>query len=165
MTVLTLQDADPAALRRLLACYGLRLQTLPEAAAIPGSHWGDAEAGLVGDALYARPDTPLHSVLHEASHYICMTPDRRAGLHTDAGGDDAEENAVCYLQILLADRLPGFGRARMLADMDAWGYSFRLGSARRWFEEDAQDARDWLLSHGLITADEQPTWTSRIEQD
>jgi hypothetical protein len=72
---------------------------------------------------------------------------------------------VCYLQILLADRLPGFGRARMLADMDAWGYSFRLGSARRWFEEDAQDARDWLLSHGLITADEQPTWTSRIEQD
>jgi hypothetical protein len=49
--------------------------------------------------------------------------------------------------------------------MYAWGYSFRLGSARRWFEEDAQDARDWLLSHGLITADEQPTWTSRIEQD
>jgi hypothetical protein len=165
MSVLTISDCDGNALTALLARYGLRLVPLALGTTIPGSHWGEAEAGLVGDALYARPDTPLHSVLHEACHYICMTPDRRAGLHTDAGGDDAEENAVCYLQILLADRLPGFGRARMLADMDAWGYSFRLGSARRWFEEDAQDARDWLLSQGLITADGQPTWTSRIEQD
>ena len=48
----------------------------------------------------------------------------------DAGGDDAEENAVCYLQILWADALPGFGRERMFLDMDAWGYTFRLGSAR-----------------------------------
>ncbi len=28
--------------------------------------------------------------------------------------------------------------------MDAWGYSFRLGSTRAWFEGDAQDARAWL---------------------
>ena len=27
--------------------------------------------------------------------------------------------------------------------MDAWGYSFRLGSARAWFEHDAEDARQW----------------------
>jgi hypothetical protein len=80
-----------------------------------------------------------------------MSPERRAGLDTDAGGDDAEECAVCYLQILLAECL-GIGRERACADMDAWGYSFRLGSAARWFAEDAADARAWLLEHGLIDA-------------
>ncbi len=125
---------------------------------IPGSHWGESEAGLVGSRLYARPDTPLHSLLHEACHYICMTETRRNDLHTNAGGDDAEENAVCYLQILLADLVPGFSRARMLSDMDAWGYSFRLGSAQKWFESDAEDARAWLISHELIDCDCAPTW-------
>ncbi len=117
---------------------------------IPGSYWGDREAGLIADRLYARLDTPLHSVLHEACHYICMTPERRAGLERDAGGEDVEEAAVCYLQILLADELPGLGRERLFADMDEWGYSFRLGSARAWFETDAADARAWLLQHALI---------------
>jgi len=117
---------------------------------IPGSYWGDREAGLIADRLYARLDTPLHSVLHEACHYICMTPERRAGLERDAGGEDVEEAAVCYLQILLADALPGLGRERLFADMDEWGYSFRLGSARAWFETDAADARAWLLQHALI---------------
>ena len=70
-------------------------------------------------------------------------------LHTDAGGEITEECAVCYWSIVLAAALPQFGSARMLADMDAWGYSFRLGSAQRWFEEDAGDARVWLLAHGL----------------
>ena len=59
-----------------------------------------------GNTLYVRADTPVHSLLHELSHYVCMTPERRAGLDRDAGGDDAEECAVCYLQILLADELP-----------------------------------------------------------
>jgi hypothetical protein len=123
---------------------------VPTGEAIPGSYWGDPEAGLIGDVLYLRPDTPLHSALHEAAHYVCMTPERRAALERDAGGDDAEENAVCYLQILWADRLPGAGRARLMADMDAWGYSFRLGSAARWFEEDAADAQAWLAARGLL---------------
>ena len=91
-----------------------------------------------------------HSVLHESAHFICMTPERRSGLDTDAGGDDIEESAVCYLQILLADRLRNVGSERMCRDMDDWGYSFRLGSAARWFAEDAQDARAWLVDHGLI---------------
>ena len=51
-------------------------------------------------------------------------------MHTDATDSVEEEDAVCLLQALLADALPGVGRARVLADMDAWGYTFRLGSAR-----------------------------------
>ena len=138
------------ALRALLAPYGLEVRVVPAGEAIPGSYWGEPEAGLIGAVLFLRPDTPLHSALHEAAHFVCMTPERRAALARDAGGDDAEENAVCYLQILWADRLPGVGRARLMADMDAWGYSFRLGSAARWFEEDAADARDWLAARGLL---------------
>jgi len=42
------------------------------------------------------------------------------------------------------------GRERLMADMDAWGYSFRLGSAARWFEEDAADAVQWLQTRGLL---------------
>ena len=45
----------------------------------------------------------------------------------------------------------------MLTDMDAWGYTFRLGSAQAWFEQDATDAYDWLLQNRLIDPDEQPT--------
>jgi hypothetical protein len=81
-----------------------------------------------------------------------MSPERRTGLDRDAGGDDLEEAAVCYLQVLLADTLPGVGRTRAFADMDAWGYSFRLGSTRAWFERDAGDAREWLEQRGLIDA-------------
>jgi hypothetical protein len=106
---------------------------------------------LQGSTLFARADTPLHSILHEAAHFICMTAERRAGLDRDAGGGDAEESAVCYLQILLAEQLRGVGRERLCGDMDAWGYSFRLGSAGRWFEQDANDSRDWLCRHGIIT--------------
>jgi hypothetical protein len=51
---------------------------------------------------------------------------------------------------VLADALPGFGHDRALADMDAWGYSFRLGSARAWFERDADDARAFLEARGLL---------------
>ncbi|MBV8062876.1 MAG: hypothetical protein JOY51_04725 [Nevskia sp.] len=137
-------------LRRLLHGHGLRLELLPDGAAIPGSYWGEPEAGLVGNLLYLRPDTPVHSVLHEACHFICMDESRRAGLHTDAGGTDTEENAVCYLQALLAPGLPGYSRERLFADMDAWGFHFILGSAAAWFAGDAQDARAWLLRAGLI---------------
>ena len=159
--VLRFGECDAAALSGLLARFGLSLRRTPERQPIPGSFWGDEEAGLVGDSLVLRADTPLHSILHEACHYVCMDAGRRAGLDTDAGGDYDEENAVCYLQILLAGELPGCGRERMMADMDAWGYSFRLGSARAWFERDAADAREWLLRHGLITAAGQPAWVVR----
>lgn len=150
--VMTLQEIDAAAAADLLAGYGLRLVLLPDGADIPGTFWGEPEAGLSGDQLFVRSDTPVHSLLHEAAHFLCMPPGRRAGLHRDAGGDVAEEDAVCYLQILLGAEIRGAGwsRERLFADMDAWGYSFRLGSTRRWFEEDADEALAWLRDHGLV---------------
>jgi hypothetical protein len=40
--------------------------------------------------------------------------------------------------------------------MDAWGYTFRLGSARAWFERDAEDARTWLAARGLVDVAGEP---------
>ena len=83
--------------------YGLELIQLGPGTAIPASYWGEPEAGLAGRCLFVRPDTPVHSLLHEACHYICMNSKRRAALWREAGGDENEESAVCYLQVLLAD--------------------------------------------------------------
>lgn len=159
--MLVLSGVDRIAVAALLDRYGLRLALVAPQEVIPGSYWGETEAGLRGDRLYARLDTPVHSVLHEAGHYICMTPERRAGLDRDAGGDDLEESAVCYLQVLLAAELRGVGVERAFADMDAWGYSFRLGSTRAWFESDADDARRWLRQHGVTDGDDRLTGACR----
>jgi len=149
--VLLLNAIDRVSVAQLLGRFGMQLMLTAPGELIPGSYWGESEAGLVGDRLYARIDTPLHSILHELSHFICMTPERRMGLVRDAGGDDLEESAVCYLQVLLGAELPGLSRARLFADMDTWGYSFRLGSTRAWFESDAHDARAWLNREGLLS--------------
>jgi hypothetical protein len=148
--MLRLAGIDRITLGVLLARYGLALRLVAANEDIPASYWGESEAGLQGTTVYARLDTPLHSVLHEASHFICMTAERRSGLDRDAGGDDAEESAVCYLQLVLARELRQFGFERACADMDAWGYSFRMGSTRAWFEQDAEDARIWLLANGVV---------------
>ena len=141
--------------------YALELVVQAEGETIRGSFWGDSEAGVAGHKVYVRPDTPVHSVLHEACHIICMDEARRDRLYRDAGGDDLEEAAVCLLQILLADFVDGVGRDRLMADMDAWGYSFRLGSTRAWFDSDAQDAREFLRKHDLIDAAAVPTFCLR----
>jgi hypothetical protein len=159
--MLVLSAVDRIALAALLDRYGLGLALMAPEEVIPGSYWGETEAGLRGDRLYARLDTPVHSVLHETGHYICMTPERRSGLDRDAGGDDLEESAVCYLQVLLARELRGVGVERAFADMDAWGYSFRLGSTRAWFENDADDARRWLRQHGVTDGDDRLTGACR----
>ena len=148
--MLLVNAIDRLSLEMLLDRYGLALHLVAPEEIIPGSYWGEREAGLIGAKIFARLDTPLHSVLHESAHFICMTPERRAGLDTDAGGDDAEESAVCYLQLILSDLLPNVGRERMYGDMDEWGYSFRLGSTAAWFAGDAEDARGWLIRHGLL---------------
>lgn len=153
LDVLRMADIDRDALTSLLAELDLKMETVAANADIPGSFWGDEEAGLREHTLYVRDDTPLHSALHESGHFVCMDPDRRTGLDTNAGGDYDEENAVCYWQIAVTDHLPDVDRARMCADMDAWGYTFRLGSAAAWFAEDAEDARVWLTGYGLLDAD------------
>ncbi len=149
-TVLCLKDVDFERTAEFISSLGLILTRVENKQIIPGSFWGDREAGLKGNVLFARDDTPLHSILHESCHFICMDEGRRAALDTDAGGDYDEENAVCYLQILLSDKIQGFGRNRCMEDMDHWGYSFRLGSAKAWFEEDADDALRWLLTRDLL---------------
>jgi hypothetical protein len=159
--MLLVNAIDRLSLEMLLDRYGLALHLVAPEEIIPGSYWGEREAGLIGAKIFARLDTPLHSVLHESAHFICMTPERRAGLDTDAGGDDAEESAVCYLQLILSDLLPNVGRERMCGDMDAWGYSFRLGSTAAWFAGDAEDARGWLIRHGLLDPQGRITYACR----
>lgn len=159
--VMRLQSIPVEAMAKLLQRYGLSFEIVPADKDIPGSFWHEEEAGIIGLRVLARMDTPLHSILHESCHTICMDSQRRAVLHTDAGGDYAEEDGVCYLQILLADLLPNFGRMRMLQDMDSWGYTFRLGSAQRWFKEDAEDARQWLIDHELLTPTNVPIFQLR----
>ncbi len=136
----------------LLAAHDLRLHRVDAAAPIPGSYWGEPEAGIIGSDVYVRDDTPVHSMLHEACHLIVLPPERRALVHTDATDSVPEEDATCYLQIVLAGQLPGVGSDRLMLDMDAWGYTYRLGSTRAWFEQDAEDAKAWLIERGLLAA-------------
>ncbi|MCL4791034.1 MAG: hypothetical protein KJ040_03175 [Gammaproteobacteria bacterium] len=154
--MMTVAEIGVDLLGGLFAESGLGVVLVAAGAPIPGSYWGESEAGLIRHQLFVRLDTPLHSALHEAAHYLCMDPQRREVLDRDAGGDYAEEDAVCYLQVLLIDRIAAltdssrFNRQQLFADMDAWGYTFRLGSTQRWFESDAEDARLWLERHGML---------------
>ena len=161
MPVLLCSDIKLDHLNNLLARYGMEVRKVAPHEHIPGSFWQPPEAGLVGNVLYIRDDTPVHSALHEACHYICMDQRRRENLDTDAGGGYEEEDGVCYLQILLSEHIAEMGRERMFSDMDEWGYSFRLGSSRAWFEQDAEDAVDWLQQCGLIDNNIEPAWKLR----
>lgn len=152
-TVLLLRDIAIADVAALLARYDLHLQLVEDDAPIPGSYWGEPEAGIVGSTVHVRRDTPVHSLLHEAAHLVVLDPERRTRVHTDATDSIEEEDAVCVLQSLLGDALPGVGAHRVFADMDAWGYTFRLGSARAYVEQDADTAWSWLLARGLVGAD------------
>ena len=160
-SVVTIDDVATDSIEALLGKYGLELRVQPKHEPITASFWGGEEAGIIGHTVYVRGDTPVHSLLHEACHIICMTRDRRENVERDAGGDDLEETAVCYLQLVLAEQMDGVGRERLMGDMDAWGYSFRLGNTRSWFEQDADDARSWLIDEGLLTADGEATFRLR----
>ncbi|MEE9351811.1 MAG: hypothetical protein V3U78_06090 [Thiotrichaceae bacterium] len=159
--VLTFGEIKPHLISSLMSKFNLELRIVDHNNSIPGSFWGESEAGLVDNKLYVRLDTPVHSLLHEGCHYICMDESRRSGLDTDAGGDYDEENAVCYLQIILADHINAMGKQRMFEDMDSWGYTFRLGSAEQWFNLDADDAKQWLLNYSLLDQASNPTYELR----
>ena len=87
MPVLRFSDINPDQPQKLLGRFGITIATVPDNESIPGSFWQPPEAGLIGNTLYVRGDTPVHSALHEACHFICMDRQRRAQLDTDAGGD------------------------------------------------------------------------------
>ena len=150
--VLLLRDIALADATALLHRYGLQLRLVDDGAVIPGSYWGESEAGIIGSDVYVRGDTPVHSMLHEAGHLIVLPEEKRQAVHTDATDSVAEEDAVCLLQALLGDALPGVGRDRVFADMDAWGYTFRLGSARAYFARAAEAAWARLQARGLVDA-------------
>src|SRR5690606_29949729 len=101
--VLLLRDIAEADVAALLARFGLELRRVADGAPIPGSYWGEPEAGIIGPVVHARGDTPVHSLLHEACHLVVLPPERRAAVHTDATDSVAEEDAVCVLQVLLGD--------------------------------------------------------------
>ena len=162
MNVLLCDEINLDHMQSLLTQYGIEIKMVADNETIPGSFWQPPEAGLINNLLYIRNDTPVHSALHEACHYVCMDQQRRDKLDTDAGGDYEEEDGVCYLQILLADFILEMKQTRMLSDMDEWGYSFRLGSAQAWFKNDAEDAFAWLLKNTIIAADGLPTWNTRL---
>ena len=157
-----LKNIQSESIRPLFDRYQLKLEEVGIDDEIPHSFWGAPEAGRLQSTLYARDDTPLHSLLHETCHFICMPASTRSLQEIDAGGSALEENACCYLQILLSDYIPGFNQAIHLHDMDTWGYSFRLGSSRRWFNTDSDDAREWLIQHNIIHSNNQPTWQLRV---
>lgn len=158
---MTVGDISAEAIVSLLDRFDLHVTWIADKTPITGSFWGDPEAGIIGRQVFIRRDTPVHSLLHEVCHIVCMTPERRGKLNCDAGGDDIEEAAVCYLQIVLADFLPGVGRARLMQDMDAWGYSFRLGTTKRWLTADADDALAWLQREGLLETADEPAFRLR----
>ena len=159
--MLLISHVPLAALEPLLLRYGLELVQQGPGTDIAGSFWGESEAGIVGCRVFVRSDTPIHSFLHESCHVICMSAERRTGLDRNAGSDDLEEAAVCYLQVVLADHIDGVGRDRLMRDMDAWGYSFRLGSTQNWFQNDAEDALEFLKNHGLLDTAGEATFRLR----
>lgn len=156
-----LKNIHPESIRSLFDRYELQLNEVAANSDIPYSFWGAPEAGRHQSQLYAREDTPIHSLLHEACHFICMPPSGRKQAEIDAGGSAQEENACCYLQLLLSDFIPGFSKNIHLHDMNSWGYNFRLGSSSRWFYADTDDERQWLMRHDIINEDDQPTWNLR----
>ena len=70
-------EPAPGQLRRLFEALGVEVIEVGAGGSIPGSHWGEPEAGLLGRSLYVRRDTPVHSALHEGCHAVCMESERR----------------------------------------------------------------------------------------
>src|SRR5688572_8298458 len=59
--LLRLSSIDRVDVAMLLSRYGLELVLVAPQESIPGSYWDGSEAGLKGDRLFARTDTPIHS--------------------------------------------------------------------------------------------------------
>ena len=155
------KNINTSSLVAVLNLYGVEINEVEEHLTIPHSFWGAPEAGRRNNTLYVRFDTPIHSILHETCHFVCMPKNQRYLDEIDAAGSTIEESACCYLQLLISDHIEGFTREEHMKNMDEWGYSFRLGSAATWFYRDADDARKWLLEQMIIDQHDQITWKLR----
>ena len=120
--VLRVGEVADASVVGLSRKFGVELRQFDAGEMLPGSYWGESEAGLRANVLSVRADTPLHSLLHELSHYVCMTPERRAGLDRDAGGDDEEDlRDISFdeAQLLAKEREQEILRAALARDLVA----------------------------------------------
>src|SRR5690625_8003398 len=92
-SVLRLDELPPGAAENLLQRYGLNLQTVAEGQPIPGTFWGEPEAGIIGGTVAARPDTAGQSLPHEAGHPPARTPVRRPHIPTGPRRDQPNHHA------------------------------------------------------------------------
>ena len=83
--MLLISDLSFDSVAALLGRYGLSVELIPNEQTINGSYWGEPEAGLMGDRVFVRSNTPVHSVLHETCHIVCMSPQRRLSFAGPAG--------------------------------------------------------------------------------
>ena len=129
--------------------------------------------GLTGVGFTADDVKPMAASSHRQTRAIANAP-RLAGLADIENrvlrhvSDAFVEDPVRILRVArFAARFAhwGFrvahGTNRLMRDMDAWGYSFRLGSSQAWFESDADDARAWLLDRKLLDASGVPAFSLR----
>ena len=63
--VICCSQLKPDEIQLLLSRYDLQQQLIDLNQTIPGSFWGESEAGIIQQTIYFRPDTPAHSLLHE----------------------------------------------------------------------------------------------------
>ena len=132
------------------------------AATLRSAQCTDERVNQVTPALFARYGTPLAlagATSAELEPIIKPTGFFRAksksliGMATAIAGQHGGE-VPNTMEALV--ELPGVGRERIWADMDAWGYTFRLGSSRAFFERDAAEAFALLRARGLVGPGENP---------
>ena len=149
LTCCCLRDIGFDDVAALLARYGLAARARRRRRADPRQLLGRTRSRPDRPRVHARDDTPVHSLLHEAAHLIVLPPERARRAyrrHRFGRGRRRRLRAA-----VAARRRPARRRPRaLMADMDAWGYTFRLGSARAYFERDAEDAGPGCSARGLV---------------
>src|SRR3546814_6813027 len=73
--VLRLRDISFVDVATLLARYDLHLERVADDAPIPGSYWGDCEAGLIGATVHARSEehtSDLQSLMRISYAVFCL---------------------------------------------------------------------------------------------
>ena len=81
-----LENITNGSIREVLNQFGLVLNCVASSTEIPYSFWGTPKAGRKYNPLFIHFDTHLHSILHEASHYVSMPQIRRSHDSHDASG-------------------------------------------------------------------------------